>query len=294
MAKHKQHNGKEPHDAQQSPRGRPHDTQVLLATGLPILLLLHFVLVGSRVAAQEPARGKDDYTVVSTLPHDPSAFTQGLVYYEDHFYEGTGGYGTSSLRRTEPKTGKVLQIEALPPALFGEGIAVCGERIVQLTWRAGVGYVRDRKTFRVLREFRYEGEGWGLTYDGTHMIMSDGTSTLRFLDPETLEVTGRLEVTDRDRPVRFLNELEMVRGEIYANVFQSHLIARISPSTGHVVEWIDLSELQRRAARRAKPGHRLGVLNGIAYDSKNERLFVTGKQWPVIFEIKVDLRDDGH
>ncbi len=288
-----QYKAKERHDAQRSPRSRPRATQVLLASGVPILPLL-VLMAGSWVVAREPERGKGNYAVVRTLPHDPHAFTQGLVYHKGLLYESTGGYGTSSLRRTELMTGKILQIEALPRTRFGEGIALCGDRIVQLTWRAGVGYVRDRKTFRVLREFRYEGEGWGLTYDGKRLIMSDGTATLRFLDPETLEVTGRFEVTNRGRPLRFLNELEMVRGEIYANVFQSHRIARISPRTGHVVGWIDLSGLQRRAAGRATPGHRLGVLNGIAYDAKGDRLFVTGKQWPALFEIEVDVRDDGH
>jgi len=222
------------------------------------------------------------YRVVRTYPHDPKAFTQGLVYFDGYLYEGTGLEGQSSLRKVELRTGRVLQIKKLPPELFGEGITILQDKIYQLTWRNGICFVYERDSFRNITEFSYTGEGWGLTHDGKHLIMSDGSDTLTFRDPDTFAVVKRLQVKAEGVPVRNLNELEYVEGEIYANVWQTDLIARISPRTGEVVGWIDLSGLlSEREARNAD------VLNGIAYDPKEKRLFVTGKLWPKLFEIEL-------
>lgn len=225
------------------------------------------------------------FQVVRTYPHDPRAFTQGLVYLDGFLYEGTGLNGQSSIRKVKLETGEVLQIQRLEPRYFGEGIAVYGNSLVQLTWQSGIGFVYDRQTFQRTRTFTYAGEGWGLTHTGTRLLMSDGTSVLRFLDPGTLEQTGRLQVRDRGRPIEHLNELEIVKGEIFANVWQSERIARISPSTGEVTGWVDLSGLltPREAVN-------VDVLNGIAYDAAGDRLFVTGKLWPKIFQIKIVAR----
>lgn len=222
------------------------------------------------------------YQIVKIHPHDREAFTQGLVFLDGVFYEGTGLKGKSSIRRVKPETGEVLQIEKIEDQYFGEGIAVVGDRIIQLTWQSGVGFVYDKKTFQRQRTFSYEGEGWGLTYDGTRLIMSDGTPTLRFLDPQTLKETGRLEVKDGGRPVDEINELEMVKGELFANVWPTDRIARINLKTGQVTGWLDLAGLLDPRDRA-----NVDVLNGIAYDSEGDRLFVTGKQWPKLFEIRI-------
>ncbi len=234
-------------------------------------------------AAPTPVARDFTYQIVNAYPHDRNAFTQGLVFEGGVLYEGTGRHGYSSLRRVELKSGRVLQIHELPNRFFGEGITVLGERIIQLTWRSGVGFVYDKSSFELLEEFRYPTEGWGLTHDGQRLIMSDGTSALHFLDPETFEEVGRIEVRDGDEPVTRLNELEYVRGEIYANVWQTDRIARIAPDTGEVMGWIELAGLLS-AEDRAQP---VDVLNGIAYDAANDRLFVTGKLWPRLFEIEL-------
>lgn len=225
------------------------------------------------------------YRVVRSYPHDPQAFTQGLVYLDGVLYEGTGLNGQSSIRKVRLETGEVLQIRRLDPQYFGEGIAVVGSNLIELTWQSGVAFVYDLATFEPRRTFKYSGEGWGLTYDGTRLIMSDKTDVLRLLDPTTFRQTGRLPVRDGGRPVVEVNELEMVKGEIYANVYQTHRIARISPKTGQVTGWIDLTGLlsPREAAGT-------DVLNGIAYDAAKDRLFVTGKLWPKLFEIQVVSR----
>ncbi len=223
------------------------------------------------------------YNIVNTYPHDPDAFTQGLVFDAGVLYEGTGLYGRSSLRKVELETGDILQIRELSDQLFGEGTTICGDRIVQLTWQSHIGFVYDRDSFELLQEFSYSTEGWGITYDGKRLIMSDGTSTLHFLDPQTFEETGHVEVFDNDGPVIRLNELEYVQGEIYANIWQTDRIARIAPETGRVVGWIDLSGLLTEEDL-SEP---VDVLNGIAYDAQSDRLFVTGKLWPTLFQIEV-------
>ncbi len=234
------------------------------------------------LAPSEPAPA---YTarVVNAYPHDPGAFTQGLVFVDGELYEGTGLRGQSSLRRVDLETGEVLQSRALPAEYFGEGIAVLGGRIFQLTWQSHVGLIYDRESFEQLGEFSYPTEGWGLTHDGRRLIMSDGTATLHFLDPETLAETGRVQVTDRGQPVVRLNELEYIHGEVWANVWLTDRIARIDPETGQVVGWLDLTGL----LSPQDEAQEVDVLNGIAYDVEKDRLFVTGKWWPKLFEIEL-------
>jgi glutamine cyclotransferase len=232
--------------------------------------------------APAPVHG---YKVVRSYPHDRQAFTQGLEFVDGVLYESTGLNGRSGIRKVNLTTGEVLKVQPLDAAYFGEGITVWKNRIVQLTWQSGLGFVYDRDTIQQQRTFRYSGEGWGLTHDGKRLFMSDGTETLRLLDPEKLAQVGSLTVRDGGRPVSQLNELEFMKGEILANVWQSERVAVISPSTGRVTSWIDLTGL-------LDPRERAGidVLNGIAYDAKGDRLFVTGKLWPRVFEIQVVRR----
>lgn len=245
-----------------------------------------------RPAASPPDCGaarRCTYRVVRSFPHDPDAFTQGLVYLDGFLYEGTGLRGESTLRKVELETGKVLQLGSLDTAYFGEGVAIIDQRIVQLTFTSQVGFVYRLEDFTVLGEFSYPGEGWGITYDGSQLIMSDGTAELRLLDPHSFAELGRLQVTDNGAPVDRLNELEYVEGEILANVWQTDQIARILPDTGEVLGWIDLGGLL--GAERLVTG--VDVLNGIAYDPQGGRLFVTGKRWPFLFQIDL-IPEAGH
>jgi glutaminyl-peptide cyclotransferase len=224
------------------------------------------------------------HQVVRSFPHDASAFTQGLLFRDGFLYESTGRNGQSTLRKVEVETGKVVQRYALGRQYFAEGLAAWGPNLVQLTWETNIGFVYDRATFKQLRTFTYRGEGWGLADDGSRLVMSDGTPTLRFLNPETLVETGQLRVIDRQTAVDDLNELEVVKGEIFANVWLTDRIAIIAPSTGRVTAWLDLKGLMTTQADRD------AVLNGIAYDAARDRLFVTGKLWPRMFEIRVIRR----
>jgi glutaminyl-peptide cyclotransferase len=226
------------------------------------------------------------YKIVKTYPHDRQAFTQGLQYVNGVLYEGTGQNGQSGIRKVNLETGEVLQRQPLDAKYFGEGITVWGDTLLQLTWQSEIGFVYDLKTFKQVKTFTYPGQGWGLTHDGARLIMSDGSSALRFLDPKTLKETGRLTVRDGASPVEQLNELEVVKGEVFANVWQTHRIARISPKTGLVTGWVDLAGI-------LDPREAVGtdVLNGIAYDAAGDRLFVTGKWWPKLFEIKIVPRN---
>jgi len=222
------------------------------------------------------------YTVVRAYPHDPKAFTQGLVYVDGVLYESTGLNGQSSIRRVNLDTGAVLKKRDIAAKYFGEGIAVFKSELFELTWQSGVAFVYDRTTFAPKRSFKYAGEGWGLTHDQTSLIMSDGTEYLRFLDPATFAERRRLRVTGVGQPVKNLNELEYVKGEIFANVWMTDYIARIDPASGRVNAYIDL---RRLLPEREIPPN--SVLNGIAYDAAGDRLFVTGKLWPKLFEIKL-------
>jgi glutamine cyclotransferase len=221
--------------------------------------------------------------VVHVFPHDPQAFTQGLVFRDGIFYEGTGLNGRSTIRKVRIENGEVLQLHKLDPQYFGEGIAVVGDSLYELTWQGGIGFIYDRQSFQRTGTFTYRGEGWGLTSDGTRLIMSDGSASLRFLDAATRKEVSRLMVRDGGSPVLNLNELEYVKGEIFANVWQTDRIARISPKSGKVIGWIDLKGLL--SPREQAQG--VDVLNGIAYDAAGDRLFVTGKLWPKVFEIRI-------
>ena len=229
------------------------------------------------------ASAADTYRVVHAYPHDQQAFTQGLIYADGHLYESTGLTGHSSLRMEDLATGRIVKYRDVPSNYFAEGLTDWRGTLIQLTWQAHIAFVYDRLTFRLLRILHYEGEGWGLTQDGKNLILSDGTATLRFLDPETFREVRRIIVKDRGSPVTELNELEYIHGQIYANIWHSDRIARISPLNGKVLGWIDLSGLLPQSQRSSPEA----VLNGIAFDAARDRLFVTGKLWPRLFEIKV-------
>ena len=229
---------------------------------------------------QTPTYG---YRIVNRYPHDPNGFTQGLVFVDGFLFEGTGLRGRSSLRKVDLLSGNILQIRRLPNRFFGEGVTVYNNKVIQLTWRANLGFVYHKDNFQLLETFHYPTEGWGITHDGQRLIMSDGTSVLYFLDTESYKEIGRIEVRDSKGPVSKLNELEYVKGLILANVWKTERIAQISPETGQVVGWIDLRGLLSPEERV----QRVDVLNGIAYDQRNDRLFVTGKLWPKLFEIEL-------
>ena len=276
-----------------------------------------FAALGSRAAQRQTApesapAGARGFTVVREYPHDPHAFTQGLIYRDGFLYESTGPTGRSSIRKVHLETGEIVKRRALDDRYFGEGLTEWRGRLVQLTpmrtvptaptaltqigkpsfivtalgrrFGINVGATYDMSTFEPIDTFTYQGEGWGLTRDDRRLIVSDGTSELRFLDPDTFNEIGRLKVSDGGRPVNYLNELEFVRDAIYANVWFEERIAVISPETGHVRHWIDLTSLEPGAIpSKEDPGH--PVLNGIAYDAANDRLFVTGKLWPRVYQI---------
>jgi glutamine cyclotransferase len=223
------------------------------------------------------------YRIVNEYPHDPAAFTQGLAYEDGILYEGTGRRGRSSLREVDLQTGRVLKMQRLPQDLFGEGIAVRGDSIFQLTLDAQTVLIHDRQTFDIEGELTYSTHGWGLTYDGRDFIMSDGTSALHFMDPASFARRSQIIVKDGRRAVLGLNELEFVKGEIFANVWRTDFIVRISPRTGAVTGWLDLTGLLSAQLRTDSTD----VLNGIAYDAAGDRLFVTGKHWPRLFEIEI-------
>ena len=257
--------------------------------GLLVLTRVFFIY---HISNLEPSTNSNvipvyTYKVINTYPHDQSAFTEGLVFEDGVLYEGTGLHGQSNLRRVKLDTGEILQIYELPPQFFGEGVTIYGNKIIQLTWQSNIGFVYNKYSFKLLQEFNYPDEGWGITHDEKHLIMSDGTETLHFLNPETFEEISQIEVSANDIPVTRINELEYIQGEIYANIWQTELIARIDPLTGQVIGWVDLKGI----LSPKDDSKTVDVLNGIAYDAKNDRLFVTGKYWPKLFEIK--LRKQG-
>ncbi|MYM65226.1 glutaminyl-peptide cyclotransferase [Pseudoduganella sp. FT55W] len=225
-----------------------------------------------------------DFKVVRSYPHDTQAFTEGLLYRDGVLYESTGLNGKSSIRKVDLATGKILQSKDIPPQYFGEGLTAWGDTLIGLTWQTQTGFVFDLKTFEFKSQFAYPGEGWGLTQNGKELIMSDGTATLRFLDPKTFLEVRRVKVTADGIAVDQLNELEVVEGEIYANIWHTNTIARIDPATGKILGWIDFSKLYPEAGKGQNGEN---VMNGIAYDAEKKRLFVTGKLWPKIYEVKI-------
>ena len=242
------------------------------------------LLAASWAALSQAAVPLYDYEVVHTYPHDPTAFTEGLFYLNGFLYESTGLEQHSSIRKVRLETGEVLQKYDVPPQYFGEGIVNWHNHLISLTWKSHVGFVHDLASFKVQRQFHYEGEGWALTQDGKQLLMSDGTSEIRLLNPETLVPVGRIQVTLDGKPVNNLNELEWVKGEIYANLWQTNWILRIDPHDGHVVGAINMAGLL--SPSDIVKGQ-TDVLNGIAYDAESDRLFVTGKNWPKLFEIRI-------
>ena len=249
---------------------------------LPFFLLC--AAVPWTIAQRAVSAHTDSYKIIHTYPHDARAFTQGLIYLNGRLYESTGLNGQSSIRMVDLSGGRVLQKYDLPAEYFGEGLTDWGSGLIQLTWLSHTGFVYDRFSFSLLRTFQYEGEGWGLTHDRTRLIMSDGTSYLRFLDPKSFRETGRIHVTDdMGQAIENLNELEYIHGEIYANIWRSDVIVRISPRTGKVLGRIDLNGIIDKESLAGSGA----VLNGIAYDAAGDRLFVTGKLWPKLFEIKI-------
>ena len=227
------------------------------------------------------------YEVVKVYPHDPKAFTQGLLYHNGYLYESTGLNGQSSLRRVDLETGEIRQQLDVPATYFAEGLALFDRRLYQLTWQSRLGFVYDLESFQLQRTFNYRGEGWGLAQDSRMLILSDGTSRLRFLDPETFDLRREVEVLDGDSPVTQLNELEFIRGDLWANIWQSDRLVRINPESGRVTGWVNLAGLLPAADRLRG----VDVLNGIAWDEAGQRLFVTGKLWPKLFEIRLLDRD---
>lgn len=265
------------------PRGEPRFATIPLQMFWRLAFIVTALLLSAFAPAQISAP-VDTYQVVHTYPHDPKAFTQGLIFVDGHLYESTGLNGRSSLRMDDLYTGNVLQKHDLPADIFGEGLTDWQSTLIQLTWTSHKAFVYDRFSFSLQKTMSYEGEGWGLTHDNSELILSDGSSTLRFLDPKSFRVARRLKVTDQSgRPIQNLNELECVRGEVYANVWQTDDIIRISPRTGKILGRIDLKGIIDKRELQGEGA----VLNGIAYDQKGDRLFVTGKLWPKLFEIKI-------
>jgi glutamine cyclotransferase len=246
----------------------------------PSILTLFAILASSAPQSTTPVQS---YTIVKTYPHSTSSYTEGFLYLDGKFYEGIGRTGQSAVIATDPETGKILQRANMPEEYFGEGIIDWGPYLYQWTWQSHVCFVYNRSTFRLVKKFAYTGEGWGMTRTPKELITSDGTSTLRFRNPETFQETRHVTVKDGPTEISQLNELEYIKGEIYANVWHSDRIARISPKTGQVLAWIDLTGLLPENLKVDAES----VLNGIAYDPQRDRLFVTGKQWPAIFEIKI-------
>lgn len=254
-------------------------------------ILVVTIAIATYACAPVSQAGVPEYTfeVVHSYPHDRTAFTEGLFYLDGFLYESTGIEGASSVRKVRLETGEVVQRHDLPSAYFGEGIINWKDRLIQLTYKTEVGFVYNLSTFETERRFEYPGEGWAMTQDGKNIFMSDGTAQIRIWDPETLQELRRITVTDQGQPVPNVNELEWVKGEIYANIWETDRIARIDPATGRVVGWIDLAGLLNPNERIAGP-EGTDVLNGIAYDAKGNRLFVTGKRWPKLFEIRLVRR----
>jgi glutamine cyclotransferase len=252
--------------------------------------LLAVVIAVTTFAQAYAAVPEYSVVIVRTYPHDPQAFTEGLIYKDGFLYESTGRNGQSSIRKVMLNTGKVVQHHDLDRQYFGEGIVDWNDRLIGLTWKSETGFVFDLGTLNQLSDFHYPGEGWALTQDGSRLIMSDGTSDVRFLDPDSLSETGRIHVTCDGQAIRNVNELEWVKGEIYANVWLTNLIIRINPQTGKVVGIVDVTDLAKRSGGDKSEK----VPNGIAYDKAADRLFMTGKLWPALYQVRLTPRPGNH
>ena len=263
----------------------------MAARGIALRLLLCALALAAYACAPASPADTPQYTyeIVHAYPHDRTAFTEGLFYLDGFLYESTGLEGQSTVRKVRVETGEVVQRHDLPGEYFGEGIINWKDRLIQLTYKTQVGFVYNLASFATERQFSYPGEGWALTQDGKNLYMSDGTPQIRVWDPETLQELRRITVTDQNEPVRDVNELEWVNGEIYANIWKTERIARIDPASGKVAGWIDMTGLLTPADRAGGP-EPPDVFNGIAYDARANRLFVTGKYWPKLFEIRVIRR----
>ena len=262
-----------------TPMKRQHLAILLIGVAIIAVSSVTLVLLSNSPVDLEPVHYT--YNVVNVYPHDETAFTQGLVFEDGILYESTGRYSQSTLLRVDLETGKVTQFYDLPDQFFGEGITIFEDKIIQLTWKSGKGFVYDKSSFELLQEFEYPTDGWGITHNGSALIMSDGTATLYFLDPETFQTIGQVEVYDEE-PVALLNELEYIHGMVYANIWKEDKIAIINPETGQVTGWIDLTGISNTENQNT-----IDVLNGIAYDQNQDRLFVTGKKWSKLYEIKL-------
>jgi len=255
----------------------------IILIGVAVIAVSSVTLVLLSNTPVDPEPLHYTYQILNMYPHDEDAFTQGLVFEDGVLYEGTGRYGQSTLRRVELETGNIIQFHALPDQFFGEGITIFDDKIIQLTWQSGKGFVYDKNSFDLLQEFTYPTEGWGITHNGSALIMSVGNATLYFLDPETFQTIGQVEVYDEE-PVDFLNELEYIHGMVYANIWKEEKIVIINPQTGRVTGWIDLEGINEAEKQNSS-----SMLNGIAYDAEEDRLFVTGKMWSQLFEISLVL-----
>ncbi len=266
-------------------KSNAHGIMARMRHPVPLLFLLAWPVAACALGnpvADIPVYG---YTVVHAYPHDPHAYTEGLFYLDGYLYESTGRVGHSTVRKVDLKTGKIVQEVATPWPAYGEGIVTWKQRLIQLTWRRHEGFIYDLATLKPLARFSYPGQGWALTRNATHLFMSDGTPDIRVLDPATLKQVGTIHVTADGKPVQNVNELEWVNGQIFANIWLTHRIARIDPDTGNVVGWIDLAGLGPKPDSLRDPAN--DVLNGIAYDAVHDRLFVTGKCWPKVYQIRL-------
>lgn len=252
-----------------------------VALALVVIILLFFYW---SFASDNDSPTVYSYSVVATYPHDTEAFTEGLIYFNDSLYESTGGWGTSSLRQVNLANGNVTREVFLPEQYFGEGLAIVHGSLIQLTWQSGIGFVYDEKTLKVTANFTYSTEGWGLTFDGIHLIMSDGSSNLYFLEPATFQKVGQVSIRDNNASIANLNELEYVKGDIYANIWHRQEIVIINPKTGQVKGYIDLTSIYQADDPEA-------VLNGIAYDQSKDALYVTGKNWPNLYQIIISPKN---